>query len=52
MYMVGTHGHGAHMGIWLHGCMRLGSTWMLIHVHGCNGLTQHAQDSAQYKGTT
>ena len=29
------HGHGD-MGTWLHGCMGLGSSGILIHVHNCN----------------
>lgn len=40
------HGHGhtftwqsmLMLDVWLHGCMRLGVSQMLTHMHGCKGL--------------
>jgi hypothetical protein len=43
MQMVDIYGHGRQtgIGIWLHECMRLGSSRILIHVHGCDMVGKH-----------
>ena len=38
------HAHGKYtqaMGIWMHECIRLGSSKVLIHMHRCNRLRWH-----------
>jgi hypothetical protein len=43
MHMIGMPMHGRHMGmvIWLHGCMRLCSSNILVLKGKCNGLGRH-----------
>ena len=42
-HVAGTHGHERHvsMGVRFHGCMGLGSSGILIHMHGCKRARQH-----------